>query len=103
MQATGLLYMTKTRPVMKMSTRGVPMLSITAVHRIASHQVEPWKLTWTGAEAMAFMADHSQDLLPGQALRVTTKNMRSHVVGAMPEIHADVLAIEVLQTEEVAA
>lgn len=95
MRATGMLFLSKTRPTSQTATDGTFALQLYAVDRIATHQVEPWVVLWSGAEAQAFWAAHRGQLVPGTAINVQTVRMRSHVVGrAIPEIHAVAECIE---------
>lgn len=77
MQATGRLFLSRTRPMAKVAADGTFGLQLYAVDRIGPHQVESWVVCWYGPEALAFWQQH-------QAQR-----MRAHQVrGCVPEIHA---------------
>lgn len=95
MRATGMLFLSKTRPSVQQAADGTFALQIYAVDRIGAHQVEPWVVLWAGAEAAAWWDAHRAQLVPGAAITVHTTRLRSHIVGrAMPEIHAHAERIE---------
>jgi len=103
MQATGTVYLSKTRPSVQNAADGTFALQLFALDRIATHQTEPWVLLWTGPEAWAFWSSHRHNLVPGAGLRVSVERMRSHVVGrALPEIHAVVSDIQLLTPQHAA-
>ena len=54
MQHTGTLFLSKTRPLAGPVDSGTFQLQLFAVDRIGAHQVEPWRLLWTGPEAQLF-------------------------------------------------
>lgn len=96
MNADGVLYLSKTKPIASKTSSGEFQLSLFAVDRI-SHQppiAEPYALVWTGPGAQTFWEKHRDALVPGQPLRVWISRMRSHTAprsGA--EIHARVDAM----------
>jgi hypothetical protein len=97
MQASGTVYLSKTRPSVQTAGDGTFALQLYALDRIATHQVEPWVLLWSGPEAQAFWSANRHALVPGAGLRVSVERMRTHVVGrAMPEIHAVVSDMQLL-------
>lgn len=101
MRATGLLFLSKTRPSSQTATDGTFALQLYAVDRIGTHQVEPWVVLWSGARAEAFWAAHQGDLRPGCAIRVDALRMRAHTQHrAVPEIHAVAASVELVSTPE---
>lgn len=102
MKASGTLFLGRTRPGVQRATDGTFALQLHALDRIGTHQVEPWVVIWSGAEAQAFWQAHQHQLLPGAALRVEVLRMRSHVVGrALPEIHAVASDVQLLPGQRV--
>ena len=60
MQHTGLLFLSKTRPLAGMASDGAFQLQLFALDRIGTHQVEPWRLLWAGPEAQRFYPQHGR-------------------------------------------
>lgn len=101
MEATGLLFLSKTRPSQQRAADGTFAMQLYAVDRIGTHQVEPWVVLWSGAPAEAFWSAHHEQLRPGCALRVRAERMRAHTMGrAVPEIHAVAAAVELVSTPD---
>lgn len=97
MQATGLLFLNKTRPLATTAADGTFQLTLFAIDRIGPHRIEPWAVRWTGPAAQSFWQAHRQQLSPGAAIRVTTSRFRSFVQrGLQPEIHATADQIELV-------
>ena len=95
MQATGLLFLNKTRPLATTAADGTFQLTLFAIDRIGPHRIEPWAVRWTGPAAQAFWQAHRQQLTPGTPIRVTTSRFRSFVQrGLQPEIHASADLVE---------
>lgn len=89
MQATGRLFLSRTRPMARPAADGTFGLQLYAVDRIGPHQVESWVVCWYGPEAFAFWQQHQAQLGPGAVIHVTAQRMRAHQVrGCVPEIHA---------------
>lgn len=95
MNATGVLFLGKTRPLTTQTSRGEFQLQLLAIDRI-SHSppmAEAYRITWTGAHAQAFWDQFAERLVPGQPLRVCLERIRSHATPRGPEIHATVHAM----------
>ena len=89
MQATGRLFLSRTRPMAKVAADGTFGLQLYAVDRIGPHQVESWVVCWYGPEALAFWQQHQAQLVAGAVIHVQAQRMRAHQVrGCVPEIHA---------------
>lgn len=97
MQHTGLLFLGKTRPLAGMASNGAFQLQMFALDRIGRHQVEPWRLLWTGPDAQRFHAQHGEaGPGAGTALRVQCTHARAHQAGrAGAEIVAHVATCEI--------
>ena len=91
MQHTGELYLSKAKPELKVLADGRYQLTMLTVDRLGAHQVEPWRLVWTGDEAKAFFDRAQAYLTPGQPVAVTLTHARCHrISGLYAEIHAQV-------------
>lgn len=98
MQATGKLFLSRTRPVAKTTADGTFGLQLFAVDRIAEHQVEGWVVMWYGPEAKAFWLQAQAQLVPGAVIHVKTQRMRAHQTGrCVPEIHATASSVELVE------
>lgn len=97
MQHTGLLFLGKTRPQVGAASNGTFQLQLLAFDRIAAHQVEPWRLLWTGPAAQHFYETHGADGPgAGTALRVHCSNARAYQGGrAGTEIVAHIVACDI--------
>ena len=97
MQHTGLLFLSKTRPLAGMASDGAFQLQLFVLDRIGQHQVEPWRLLWRGPKAQLFHALHGVDGPgAGTALRVQCSNARAHQSGRVgAEIVAHVVTCEI--------
>lgn len=97
MHHTGLLFLSKTRPLAGMASDGAFQLQLFALDRIGPHQVEPWRLLWTGPEAQHFYQQHgSAGPGAGTALRVQCTSARAHQGGRVgAEIVAHVVSCEI--------
>ena len=99
LHVSGMLFLSRAKPQMTRTASGVPQLSLLAVHRIATHQTEPWRLVWTGPDAEAFYALRQADLTPGRPIHITANQLRSHTVGVFSEIVAHITHIEIHHDE----
>lgn len=96
MQHTGTLYLSKTRPQASTAADGTFQLQLFAFDRQGPHQVEPWRLVWTGEVAEAFLLRNGSELMPGTALSVQANRARAHIAGrAGAEIVAHVICCEI--------
>lgn len=81
MCATGILFLGKTAPLATQATDGVFLLTLLAFDRMAPHKVEPWRITWSGAEAKTFYTAHQASLKAGQPIATTVQCMRTFTNG----------------------
>ena len=90
MNHTGHLYLAKAKPTCKQLPDGKWQLLLLAVDRIGPHQAEPWRVCWTGGDAVRQWHDSALPYLaPGQAIFVVLHSARCHHMGgAYAEIHA---------------
>lgn len=91
MAASGILFLSRTAPLAMRSRDGIFTLTLLAYSRLAEHQVEPWRIHWSGEEALYFWLSNEDSLLPGMPLRAELERIRSFTNGARngrPEIHA---------------
>lgn len=104
MEASGLLFLSRTRPVATTAADGTFCLQLLAYDRIATHQTEGWRITWSGQEASDFWSAHRNSLIPGTAIQVQTHKPRAHAArGCTPEIHATVTAMSLVAVPSPAA
>ena len=97
MHHTGLLFLGKTRPLAGLASDGAFQLQLFTLDRIGPHQVEPWRLLWSGPAAQHFYETHGADGPgAGTALRVHCSNARAHQGGrAGAEIVAHIVACDI--------
>ena len=81
MRASGTLFMGDTKPLATLAADGTFALTLLAFDRISVNHVEPWRITWTGADAQAFWQDQGALLQPNQPLHVDLCRVRSFVNG----------------------
>lgn len=81
MRASGTLFMGNTPPLASTAADGVFALTLLAFDRIGAHQIEPWRITWTGQDAQAFWQDHGAALTYDQPLHVNLRRVRIFVNG----------------------
>lgn len=97
MVAAGLLFMSQTAPLATTAADGTFALTVLAFDRMGAHQVEPWRITWSGSEAKDFWQQQGPSLKAGQPLQVTLERLRtfttSHRNGG-PEFVARAIDIE---------
>lgn len=94
MQASGIVYLAKTKPLATLTADGIFTLTLLVYDRQDTHRVEPWRIWWSGLDAQAFWQDHAGQLTPGQPLHVNLRRIRSFVLGdhhGCPESHAEVV------------
>lgn len=97
MHHTGLLFLSKTRPLAGTASNGAFQLQLFALDRIGPHQAEPWRLLWCGPKAQLFHAQHGEaGPGAGTALRVQCTNARAHQNGRVgAEIVAHIVTCEI--------
>jgi len=95
--ASGTVYLAKTAPLATQAADGVFALTLLAYDRLGVHQVEPWRITYTGEVAQAFWADCGADLQPGRPINITAQRLRTFVNGrggaAEVQAHATYIAL----------
>lgn len=100
MHATGLLFLSRTKPQARRAADGTFGLLLYALDRIGPHQVESWVVLWHGEEAEAFWSQHQGQLVPGTAIEVTSDRIRAHQVrGCVPEIHATATCVRITRRQ----
>lgn len=77
MISTGTLFMSKTAPLATHASDGTFALTLLAFDRIGVHQVEPYRFTYSGPQALDFYQRHSRSLTAGQPLTVSLRGMRT--------------------------
>jgi hypothetical protein len=90
MKATGLVFMSRSTPLLTRDANGEPQLLLRAVHRAGKHHTEAWTLFWRGQAAADFHAQHAAELTAGQPLHITASQLRTHQVGHLAEIQAHI-------------
>lgn len=83
MRAAGTLFLGKTAPLATHAADGAFVLTLLAFDRIGPHQVEPWRITWTGQDAEAFYTTQRANLKAGQPLTVDLQRLRTFALGRM--------------------
>ncbi len=98
MQHIGTLFLSKTKPEPG-AREGQFTLDLLLLDNLGKLGKEPYRVRWSGPEAQAFWAAHSEDLTPGAVLDVELSNVRA-VAGAtrpvMPELRARVVRMRLL-------
>lgn len=95
MRAGGTVYLGKTAPLATTAADGTFVLTLLTFDRVATHQVEPWRITYTGLNAALFWGVYKAELTPGQPLHVELERLRTFTNGrgGAPETHAHVARI----------
>lgn len=102
MQHTGMLFLARTSPTVSTTADGMFRLTMLAMDRIGLHQVEPWRLVWTGDKASEWWQAHRDQLTPGTPLQVVAHCARSYPAGRSgSEITAHVVECSALLAQEV--
>ena len=96
--ATGPLYLAKTAPQAQRAADGTFAIVLLAMDRIADHQVESYRITYSGPWAELFWQAHGRDLTPGQPINVQLQKLRTFTNGrnGAPEIHARATHIDLM-------
>ena len=96
--AFGPLYLAKTAPLATTASDGTFALTLLAMDRIAAHQVEPYRINFTGPQAFLFWEAHGPELVPGTPINVRLQHLRTFTNGrnGAPEIHANAERIDLL-------
>ena len=80
-----------------MSKDGTFALTLLAFDRMGHHQVEPWRITWSGPPALVWYAASKDQLKAGQPLNVRVEKMRNFTNGQRhggPEFVVQATSIE---------
>lgn len=93
-QATGLLFLSKSKPLAARAGDGVFVLTLSVVDAIGAHSREPWCIHWAGDEALAFWNAHRDALTPGCALHGRFDKLRVYYSARVPGIDANVISLE---------
>lgn len=93
--AFGTVYLAKTRPLARRAADGVFTLTLLAFDRLGPHQVEPWRITYSGIGAQMFWAAYECDLQPGRPIDICVNHLRTFTNGrgGASEVHAQVTRI----------
>ena len=99
MTAQGMLFLSHTKPLATRASDGTFALTLLAFDRIGPHQVEPWRMTWSGPRAEHFYAMAKDQLKAGQPLNVRVDKLRNFTNGARsggPEFVVQAASIELV-------
>jgi hypothetical protein len=103
MKANGILFLSRTKPIVRKTSHGEFMLTLCTVNRIATHQTEAYRLVWTGEQAEAFYNAQKDNLIPGAVLHVDLYDIRTHTIAiGQNELTAKVCTIHLEQHMEAA-
>lgn len=75
--ASGTWYMSRTKPLATFAADGTFALTLLVFDRIDSHIVEPWRITWSGEDALGWWCDNEGELPPGQPIYANLKHIRT--------------------------
>ena len=81
MTAQGLLFLSRTKPLVTKASDGMFALTLLAFDRLGTHAVEPWRVTWSGCKAERFWLIFKDQLKPGQPLTVRCERLRNFTNG----------------------
>lgn len=98
MRATGTLYLSKLRPQVSTAADGTFQMQLLTFNREGPHEVDPWRLVWTGAEAAAFWRNHQAAMTPGAVLNVQAERLRPHTSRLAAEFHARVMSMRLVRS-----
>ena len=97
MTASGMLFLSHTAPLATRAADGTFALMLLAFDRMGPHQVEPWRITYSGARAEQFWLRFKDQLKPGQPLTVRCEKLRNFTNGQRsggPEFVVQATSIE---------
>lgn len=83
MRATGTLFLSKAQPLPTTAMDGMFSLTLLAYDRQGPHQVEPWRVVYSGPHAFEFWQQHKHLLKPGVPIAVHAERLRC-AAQAMP-------------------
>ena len=75
---TGIWHLSKTRPHAQRAADGTFAVVLLVMDRQGPHQVEPWRVTYSGEAAHAWWQAEGSSLQPGDTLRLALTHMRIH-------------------------
>ena len=75
---TGIWHLSKTRPHAQRAADGIFTVQLLVMDRQGTHQVEPWRVTYSGEAAHAWWQAEGSGLQPGDTLRLALTHMRIH-------------------------
>lgn len=82
MTAQGMLFMSHTKPLACRALDNTFTLQLLAFDRMGPHQVEPWRITWSGAKAEQFWLRFKDQLSKaGQPINVRCEKLRNFTNG----------------------
>lgn len=101
LQHTGICHLSKGRPLITTAADGTWSVSLRVFDRQGPMRVEPWLITFTGAEAHAWWDREGHTLEPGDTVRVELQRARVHSVsldrhGIASELHAQVVRLDIV-------
>ena len=98
MTSHGTLFLSrKTKPQAMRAKDGVFALTLLAFDRQGTHQVEAYRLIWSGPGALAFWNARASEMQPGVALEVELTRVRPFIVegkSTTAEINAHVNSLQ---------
>ena len=89
---SGIWHMSKTRPQAQRSADGTFGVVLLVMDRQGPHQVEPWRVTYSGPQAQAWWDAEGNTLQPGDTLRLTLTHMRIHTVADRHAVRSEAQA-----------
>ena len=81
MTAQGIVFLSQTKPLATQAADGTFALTLLVFDRMGPHQVEPWRVTWSGPKAVTFWGEAQASLKPGQPLFLRAEKLRNFTVG----------------------
>lgn len=99
MNASGIMYLGKSKPVVDAAADGNFRLQLLLIDNLGANKKEAWRVAWTGPQAQAFWTAHRDDLQPGAVLRCQLEHIRvfpgTNTYPPLPELRARVVSIEI--------
>ncbi|PUE20328.1 hypothetical protein B9Z48_05260 [Limnohabitans sp. WS1] len=97
-----MLFLSRTPPTLTKDSKGEWTVTLLCVDRIATQQVESWRIFWKGQQAANWFDDNKTHLTPGTPLVFMTENLRTHTMGKFSEITAKATAVALVNQSEAA-
>lgn len=99
MNANGIMYLGKSKPVVDATPSGDFRLQLLLVDNLGANKKEAWRVAWTGPQARDFWHAHQADLQPGAIVRCQLEHIRvfpgTNTYPPMPELRARAISIEI--------